>query len=134
MPSSPRPPIFESPVRRAISRGRSTPTTTPGGTSTSCSIRHEPTGIRDDGNRSPFRAGASGGGVEAGAGDCLLRRLALPAQTGSVPTPAGGGRRVARRLPPGSLLRVVGGGGDPARPRPPGGDVSRASPECGGGP
>src|SRR6266566_4010198 len=119
MPSSPRPPIFESPVRRAISRRRSTPTTTPGGTSTSCSVRHEPTGIRDDGDGSPFRAGTSGRRVEAGAGDCFLRRLTVPAQTGTVPAPPGGGRRVARRLPPDSQLRVVGGGGDPARPRPP---------------
>src|SRR5712692_3956955 len=132
MPSSPRPPIFESPVRRAISRGRSTPTTTPGGTSTSCSVRHEPTGIRGDGDRSPFRAGASGGGVEGGIGDRLLRRLALPAQIGTVPAPAGRGRRVARRLPPDSLLRVVGRRRDAACPRPPGGDVSRHSLERGG--
>src|ERR1700730_5999745 len=132
MPSSPRPPIFESPVRRAISRGRSTPTTTPGGTSTACSVRHEPTGIRDDGDRSPFRAGASGGGVEAGVGDCLLRRLGLPAHTRTVPAAAGGGCWGARRLPPDSLFRLVGSGGDSARPRPPGGHVSRAPPEGGG--
>src|SRR6266566_163578 len=132
MPSSPRPSIFESPVRRAISRGRSTPTTTPGGTSTLCFVKHEPTGTRDDGDGSPFRVGTSGGRVEAGAGNRFLRRLAVPAETGTVPAPARRGRRMARRLPPDSLLRVVGCRGDAARPRPPGSDVSGASPEAGG--